>query len=147
MSPILDIEYDKASKIFDLNVFAPMCVVRAFISQLIVSKGSIVNIGSYADVLPIPWQAVYNASKAALRSFTDILRLELLPFNVKVVYVRLLHISFYCMEKYKSDYFIDCRWRHSEQFSQQLGDVASQQNVTLLPCERDPRADYKLRES
>jgi 1-acylglycerone phosphate reductase len=114
MSPVLDIEYGKASKLFDVNVFAPISVVKAFIPLLIVNKGSIVNIGSYADALPLPWQGVYNASKAALRSLTDNLRLELRPFNVKVVYVRPLHISFYCMEKYKSNCFIDCRWRHSE---------------------------------
>jgi 1-acylglycerone phosphate reductase len=78
MTPLLDIDLTKANKLFDLNVFAPFAVVKAFISLLIASKGTIVNIGSYVDSLPAPWQGVYNASKAALRSLTDI----------NVVYVR-----------------------------------------------------------
>ncbi len=88
MSPILDVDLAKASKTFNLNVFAPISIVKAFIPFLIAAKGTIVNIGSYVDALPVPWQGVYNASKAALRSLTDNLRLELRPFNVNVVYVR-----------------------------------------------------------
>jgi short-subunit dehydrogenase len=78
----------RACKLFDLNVFAPISVAKAFIPLLIANKGTIINIGSYVDALPVPWQGVYNASKAALRSLTDNLRLELRPFNVDVVYVR-----------------------------------------------------------
>ena len=88
MVPILDLEYSKASNLFDVNVFAPVSVVKALLPLLIAAKGTIVNIGSYVDTLPAPWQGVYNASKAALRAITDNLRLELRPFNVNVVYVR-----------------------------------------------------------
>ena len=94
MTPLLDMDFSKASKVFDLNVFAPFAVVKAFIPLLIASKGTFVNIGSYVDALPAPWQGVYNASKAALRSLTDNLRLELRPFNVNVVYVRQSHHQF-----------------------------------------------------
>lgn len=80
-------EYAKASKLFDVNVFAPISVVKAFIPLLMASKGTIVNIGSYVDTMAVPWQGVYNATKAALRSLTDNLRLELRPFKVNVVYV------------------------------------------------------------
>jgi 1-acylglycerone phosphate reductase len=88
MTPLLDMDLGKACKLFDVNVFAPISVVKAFIPLLIANKGTIINIGSYVDTLPVPWQGVYNASKAALRSLTDNLRLELRPFNVDVVYVR-----------------------------------------------------------
>ncbi|KAE9364072.1 oxidoreductase [Stipitochalara longipes BDJ] len=87
IAPMLDVDFSKASKIFDLNVFAPFALVNSFIPLLIAGKGTVVNIGSYADALPIPWQGIYNASKAALRSLTDNLRLELRPFNVNVVYI------------------------------------------------------------
>ena len=83
-------EYAKASELFDVNVFAPISVVKAFIPLLMASKGTIVNIGSYVDTMAVPWQGVYNATKAALRSLTDNLRLELRPFKVNVVYVSLL---------------------------------------------------------
>lgn len=87
MTPILDMEYGKASKLFDVNVFAPITVANAFLPLLIAGKGTIVNVGSYVDTLPVPWQGIYNASKAALRAITDNLRLELRPFSVNVVYV------------------------------------------------------------
>lgn len=89
MAPITDVDNAKASKLFDLNVFAPISVIRAFIPLLIAVKGTIVNIGSYVDELAAPWQGIYNASKAALRAISDNLRLEIRPFNVNVVYVRL----------------------------------------------------------
>jgi len=100
MTPLLDMDLRKASKVFDLNVFAPFAVVKAFIPLLITSKGTIVNIGSYVDALPAPWQGVYNASKAALRSLTDNLRLELRPFNVNVVYVGAFHYSFFILKAF-----------------------------------------------
>ncbi|KFY40383.1 hypothetical protein V495_05460 [Pseudogymnoascus sp. VKM F-4514 (FW-929)] len=87
MTPILDMEHGKASKLFDMNVFAPITVAKAFLPLLIAGKGTIVNIGSYVDTLPVPWQGIYNASKSALRAITDNLRLELRPFNVNVVYI------------------------------------------------------------
>lgn len=87
MTPILDMEYGKASKLFDVNVFAPITVAKAFLPLLIAGKGTIVNVGSYVDTLPVPWQGIYNASKAALRAITDNLRLELRPFSINVVYV------------------------------------------------------------
>ena len=90
MIPILDIDFEKARKTFDINVFAPFNVTKAFMPLLIASKGTVVNIGSYVDSLPLPWGGVYNASKAALRSLTDNLRLEVKPFGVKVIYVCLL---------------------------------------------------------
>lgn len=99
MVPLLDMDHEKARKTFDLNVFAPISVIQAFIPLLIAGKGTIVNIGSYVDRLPVPWQGVYNASKAALRALTDNLRLELRPFGIKVVYVRyFLFLICYCTE-------------------------------------------------
>lgn len=87
MTPVLDVDFEKSRKTFDINVFAPFNVAKAFMPLLIASKGTIVNIGSYVDSLPMPWGGVYNASKAALRSLTDNLRLEVVPFGVRVTYV------------------------------------------------------------
>jgi 1-acylglycerone phosphate reductase len=36
-------------------------------------------------VIPVPYQSVYNASKAAFAMLSDTMRLELAPFNIKVV--------------------------------------------------------------
>ena len=48
-------------------------------------RGTIVNVGSIAGLVPMPFQAFYSASKAALTSLTRALRLELRPFGVHAV--------------------------------------------------------------
>ena len=44
----------------------------------------IINISSVAGLLPIPFQAMYSMSKAAVISFSDALRNELRPYGVRV---------------------------------------------------------------
>lgn len=51
-------------------------------------SGIIVNHTSAASVLSIPFQATYNASKAAIAMVTDTLRLEMQPFGIQVVDLR-----------------------------------------------------------
>ncbi|KAK0505005.1 NAD(P)-binding protein [Armillaria luteobubalina] len=72
---------------FETNLFAVMRMVQAFASLLIQAKGMIVNIGSIVAIVPYTFGSSYNASKAALHSYSDTLRIELSPFNVKVVVV------------------------------------------------------------
>jgi 1-acylglycerone phosphate reductase len=85
--PLLDSEVAIAKKMFDVNVFALIAVTQAFSPLLIASKGTVVNIGSIVGKFPLPWQGYYNASKAAVNLLSDQLRIELSPFNVKVVNV------------------------------------------------------------
>lgn len=47
-------------------------------------SGLIVNVGSVTGYLATPWGGLYAASKAAVHSISDALRMELAPFNVKV---------------------------------------------------------------
>ncbi|KAK0926682.1 NADPH-dependent 1-acyl dihydroxyacetone phosphate reductase [Friedmanniomyces endolithicus] len=70
--PALDIELDEVRATFEANVFAVMRICQ---------------IGSLAAVMPYVFGAVYNASKGALHSYTDTLRVELAPFGVRVVNV------------------------------------------------------------
>src|SRR4051812_17639307 len=83
--PLLDAEVSVARKLFDLNVFAVVSVTQAFSPLLIASKGTILNIGSVLGIAPMYWQGYYNASKAAIAMLTNQLRLELAPFDVKVI--------------------------------------------------------------
>ncbi|KAK3675361.1 NADPH-dependent 1-acyl dihydroxyacetone phosphate reductase [Recurvomyces mirabilis] len=85
--PALDAEMDEIRDVFETNVFAVMNMCQAFAPLLIASKGTIVQIGSLAAVMPYVFGSVYNASKGALHSYTDTLRVELAPFGVRVLNV------------------------------------------------------------
>lgn len=87
--PVIDINIAKAKELFDLNVWSVISVTRAFLPLLLESThgGTVVNNTSLSSVIPanLPFSGAYNASKAALASLTDSLRLELEPFGIKVV--------------------------------------------------------------
>lgn len=71
-----------ARSLFEVNFFGPICMTQAFVPLLVSSgNGRIVNIASVGAVMPLPFCAVYNASKAALVSMSNTLRLELAPFK------------------------------------------------------------------
>ena len=48
----------------------------------------IVNNTSIASVAAVPMQGIYNSSKAAAAALTDNMRIELAPFNIRVVDLR-----------------------------------------------------------
>ncbi|KAG4431230.1 hypothetical protein IFR05_013289 [Cadophora sp. M221] len=85
--PISDLSITEAKKIFDLNVWSCISTIQAFLPLLRKAESGalIANHTSVGSVAGLPFQAAYNASKAALAMFSDILRLELEGFNIKVV--------------------------------------------------------------
>ena len=85
--PALDVPLDDARACFETNVFGVIAITQSFISLLIASKGLIINIGSLAGIMPYVFGSVYNASKAALHAYSRTLRLELEPFDVRVMVV------------------------------------------------------------
>ncbi|KAL1311112.1 hypothetical protein AAFC00_001317 [Neodothiora populina] len=85
--PALDIDFDEVQSTFEVNVIAVMRMCKEFSPLLIESKGTIVQLGSLAGLMPYVFGSVYNASKAALHAYSDTLRVELAPFGVKVVTV------------------------------------------------------------
>jgi 1-acylglycerone phosphate reductase len=62
-----------------------MRMCQAFAPLIIAAKGTIVQIGSVAGVMPYIFGSAYNASKAALHQYSNTLRAELAPFGVKVI--------------------------------------------------------------
>ena len=78
-------ESAEAKKQFDVNFFGMVNVNRAVIRHMRERRsGRIVNISSLAAVIPIPFQAFYSASKAAMNSYTCALANELKAFNISV---------------------------------------------------------------
>ena len=88
--PVVDISIPDAKELFDLNVWSYIAITQAFLPLLLKSPkgGMIVNQTSSAAVTILPFQSIYNASKAALVMFSDTLRLELQAFDIKVVDLR-----------------------------------------------------------
>lgn len=75
-------------RILQVNVEAPMQLVRAVLPQLIAQgEGRIVNIGSMFGSLPFAGFVAYSAAKAALRAFSQGLRRELADTRVAVIHV------------------------------------------------------------
>ncbi|KAA8565455.1 hypothetical protein EYC84_009315 [Monilinia fructicola] len=81
----IDTNVGSVERMFDVNVFGPMRMVHHFHGMLIKSAGTIVSIGSIGGIVPYVYGSSYNASKAALQHWTNTLRLEMAPFNVKVL--------------------------------------------------------------
>ena len=82
-----DLDPAAVQKQFDVNVVALVCASSAALPYLRKSGGKIINVGSVAGAVPIPYQACYSASKAAVESFSRALRSEVLPLGVDVTCV------------------------------------------------------------
>ena len=82
---------DKAlEKLINVNLYGVNRINKAMIPLL--SRGdqpTIIHIGSLAGIFPIPFQAHYAMSKAALMHYSDALRLELAPTPIRVTTVLL----------------------------------------------------------
>ncbi|KAG9825319.1 NAD(P)-binding protein, partial [Aureobasidium melanogenum] len=85
--PATDIDFEQVQSTYEVNVFGVMRMCQAFTPLLIEAKGTIVQIGSLAGVMPYVFGSVYNSTKAALHSYSNTLRVELEPFDVKVITV------------------------------------------------------------
>ncbi|HVZ17793.1 MAG TPA: SDR family oxidoreductase [Terriglobales bacterium] len=90
-------------RIFGINVFGQIAVTQAFLPSLRRASGRIVNIGSVGTHLSLPFGGLLNASKSALRSLNDALRLELRSSGVRVVIVEPGAINTPAVEKTLGD--------------------------------------------
>ncbi|HSB33331.1 MAG TPA: SDR family oxidoreductase [Nitrospirota bacterium] len=71
-------------KQFEVNVMGSIAVVQAFLPLIRKARGRIVNMSSISGRMALPFLGPYAASKFALEAITDSLRVELLPWEVKV---------------------------------------------------------------
>ncbi len=71
-----------------VNFHAPLILSQTLIPQMRQQGyGRIINISSVAGRLAFPLMGIYSASKFALEALSDALRMELHPFNIKVVII------------------------------------------------------------
>ena len=76
------------SRLFDVNVNAPLAMAQLVVPVMrSQGSGSIVNVGSVAGRVSLPWSVAYSASKFALCALNDSLRRELKKDGIHVLEV------------------------------------------------------------
>lgn len=71
---------------FETNVFGLMAVTRAFLPRMRARGcGRIINVSSIGGRITLPFFGGYNATKYAVESLSDALRVELRPFGVHII--------------------------------------------------------------
>ena len=93
MGPMAELSHDLLQQQFATNVFAPLALTQATVPLLRAAAteerpAQVVNIGSVSGILTTPFSGAYCATKAALHSISDALRMELAPFGIHVVTVQ-----------------------------------------------------------
>jgi len=86
MMPLLDADVSAVRDNFEVNVFGLLAVTQAFFPLLRRAQGVVVNQCSIASLVGgrQPFIGSYCATKAAVASLNDHMRLEFAPFGVKV---------------------------------------------------------------
>jgi NAD(P)-dependent dehydrogenase (short-subunit alcohol dehydrogenase family) len=83
-----DMTLEDWRKQFETNVFGVLRVTREVLPQMRERRnGRILMMSSVSGLLTPPTQGAYSASKHALEALSNALRLEMYPFNVKVVLI------------------------------------------------------------
>ncbi|MBL8989913.1 MAG: SDR family NAD(P)-dependent oxidoreductase, partial [Gemmatimonadetes bacterium] len=70
--------------LFDVNVYGPYRVTKAFAPLLIESKGRVTTVGSISGILSGPLFGPYSMSKHAIEAYADALAVEMARFGVRV---------------------------------------------------------------
>ena len=88
LSPIEDATDAEMARLFEVNVYGPIRLIRALLPKLRAQRsGHIINITSIAGRAPNPGSGVYAATKAALEGLSHSLAQEVGPLGIKVTAV------------------------------------------------------------
>ena len=89
LSPFQENEITDIEEMFDTNVKGLTYVTLAVLpSMLAQNRGHIINIGSTAGMVAYSNGSIYCATKAAVRTFTDGLRLDVTASDIKVTTIQ-----------------------------------------------------------
>lgn len=98
-APAIEADRARVRSLFETNVFGLFDMVSAFTPLLLAAVPSskqpptIVNTASVLARLPYPFSSAYNATKAAVASYSDTLRIEVEPLGLKVVTLYMGEVS------------------------------------------------------
>lgn len=82
--PVEGLTLDRLEHQLDVNVVAQIAVTQAVLPKIRAAGGRIVFISSISGWLTVPGNGAYCASKYALESLADALRMELRPWKIPV---------------------------------------------------------------
>lgn len=81
------LEFNRTSeinRINDVNINGVVNMIQVSLPFLRKTKGKIINIGSVASIIPIPFQSFYSSTKSGVLMLSETLSMELKPFGIKV---------------------------------------------------------------
>lgn len=90
-------------RVFAINVFGLIAVTQAFLPLLRKGRGRVVNVGSVGDRFTVPFGGALCASKSAVRSLTEALRMELHPFGIHVALIQPASVCTAAVDKFAED--------------------------------------------
>ncbi len=86
--PIEETTLAEAQAQFETNFFGTLRVCQAVLPGMRARRsGLIINIGSLAGIIALPYQGFYSASKFAVEGLSEALRMEVRQFGIHVVLV------------------------------------------------------------
>jgi len=87
LAPLVEVEEKNLSFQFDVNVYGPYRITKAFFPLLRESRGRVVNISSISGILTWPMGGGYAMSKHAVEAYSDTLAIEMKKFDIQVAAV------------------------------------------------------------
>jgi len=86
--PSWEMPMEDARYLMELNFFAPLAMTQLVVPAMRPRRaGMIVNVGSIAGKVPLPWITLYTVSKSALGSLTECQRMELKRDGIRTMIV------------------------------------------------------------
>jgi short-subunit dehydrogenase len=84
---VAETDLDTIKKVMEINFWGTVYCSKFALPSILASKGTIVGVSSIAGFRGLPGRSGYSASKAAVNSFLEVLRTELLDSGVNVMWV------------------------------------------------------------
>ena len=82
--PVEATSIDDLTRQLDVNVTSQIAVTQAVLPQIREARGRVVFMSSVSGLITLPGTGAYSASKYALESLADALRMELRPWGIRV---------------------------------------------------------------
>lgn len=125
LGPLELLSIDAWRRQFEVNVIGLVAVTQSFLPLLRRGPGRIVNVGSIADRCAVPGSGAYDSSKFAVKAITDVLRMELHPWGIKVSLIEAGSVATAIWEKSLRDADELCRQVAPERYGLYRGLMAT----------------------